>query len=55
MKAIQAVWQQFYAYNTLPSYQGKTISVMPGQTCWIPDTNGVTDIKQVSLFRMVYR
>lgn len=42
-EAIQAVWQQFYAYNTLPSYQGKTISVMPGQTCWIPDTNGVTD------------
>lgn len=42
-EAIQAVWQQFYAYDTLPSYQGQSVCLVPGQTCWIPDLNGVTD------------
>ncbi len=42
-EAIQAVWQQFYTYDTLPSYQGQTIYLVPGQTCWIPDVNSVTD------------
>lgn len=42
-QAIQNVWQQFYSYNTLPSYQGQSIYLTPGQSCWIPDVNGVTD------------
>ena len=40
--AIKNVWGMVKAYHKMPSYTGTTIHVKAGQSCWVPDTNGVT-------------
>lgn len=41
--AIADVWNRFYSYNKLPSFDGWTVYATAGQSYWLKDTNGVVN------------
>lgn len=40
-EAVQNVWSRFYSYNTLPSFDKKTVYGTAGQSIWVQDDNVV--------------
>lgn len=40
--AIRGVWEKVSEYHKMPSYNGQTIHISAGQSCWVPDTGGAT-------------
>ena len=50
-QAIKDVWNRFYKYNTLPSFDKSTVYVTPGQNYWLADSNKVVgDTAFTSMF-----